>query len=372
MTDIRPISLCNVIYKIGSKVIANRLKVVLPSIISPTQSAFMPKRLITDNVLLAFELNHHINCKPKGKVNFMTLKLDVSKAYDRVEWSFLRKSLLRLGLDSSFVNLIMNCVTSVNYSFLMNGSQFGVLQPGRRLRQGDPLSPYLFICVVESFIALISEAERRGEISGVRVARNTPSITTLCFADETLLFCKATEGEAVALKTRLDLYANVSGQVINYEKSSMTFSRGISQAKRGHIIAILGVAVVAKHEKYLGMPAVLGRSKKEIFGALRERIWSKIIGWGEQTLSSAGREIMIKAVLQSIPSYLMSCFLVPKNIIYLLESAIRISGGVVVQGRKWRGFHGKGCANQNRKATWDFGTCVALTSPFSPSKGGGY
>lgn len=103
----------------------------------------------------------------------------------------------------------------------------------------------------------------------------------------------------------------------------MTFGRGTPHPNRDQIQAILGVAVVAKHNKYLSMPVVAGRSKKEIFEVLSERIWSKINGWGEQTLSSAGRKIMIKAILQSIPSYLMSYFLVPKNIISTLESAIR-------------------------------------------------
>lgn len=323
MTDFRPISLCNVIYKLCSKVITNRLKSVIPAMISPIQLAFVPNRLISDNVLLAFELNHFIKSKPKSKEDFMTLKLDVSKAYDRVEWAFLRLMLLRLGLVEYFVDLIMSCVSSVTYSFLLNGSQFGFLQPSRGLRQGDPLYPYLFICVVEAFIVLISQAEWNGQIRGVQVARQAPIITSLCFADYTLLFCRARMAEATSLKEVLDKYAAVSGQFINYDKSSMTFSRGINPELRHQIKTTLGVAQVSKHDKYLGMPATMGKSKKEIFEVLKERIWNKINGWGEKILSRAGREIMIKAVLQAIPSYLMGCFLLLKNIISTLECAIR-------------------------------------------------
>lgn len=331
MTDFRSISLCNVIYKLGFKVIANRLKSILPAMISPIQSAFVHNRLISDNVLLAFELNHFIKSKPKSKEDFMTLKLDVNKAYDRVEWAFLRLMLLRLGLVESFVDLIMSCVSSVTYSFLLNGSQFGFLQPSRGLRQGDPLYPYLFICVVEAFIGLISQAEWNEWIRGVQVARQAPIITSLCFADYTLLFCRASVAEATSLKEVLDKYAEVSGQFINYDKSSMTFSRGINPELRHQIKTTLGVAQVSKHDKYLGMPATVGKSKNEIFKVLKERIWNKINGWGEKILSRAGREIMIKDVLQAIPSYLWVAFLLPKNIISTLECAIRSfwwSGGM--------------------------------------------
>lgn len=121
----------------------------------------------------------------------------------------------------------------------------------------------------------------------------------------------------------------------------MTFSRGTEAGKREQIRHILGVQEVAKHDKYLGMPATVGRSKKEIFGSLRERVWKRINGWGENFLSSAGREVMVKAVLQAIPSYLMSCFLLPKYITNALESAYRSfwwSGG---NGRKmaWLSWH---------------------------------
>lgn len=323
MTDFRRISLCNVLYKIGSKAIANRLKPALDIIISPSQSAFVPNRLITDNVLVAFELNHFIRTNSRSKHDYMTLKLDVSKAYDRVEWFFLHKVLLRLGLPRRFVDLIMLTVTTISYSFLMNGLQFGRLVPERGLRQGDPLSPYLFICVVEAFIGLIDVAAQLGSIRGIQIARSAPVITNLCFADDTMIFCEATPEYAVNLRHILDAYARVSGQVINFAKSSMVFSLGILAAKRDEIALILGVQVVDKLDKYLGMPSVIEKSTQQIFSVILERIWKRINGWGEKTLSRAGKEVLIKAVLQSISSYIMSCFLLPGYLIKAIESAIK-------------------------------------------------
>lgn len=135
ITEFRPISLCNVVYKLGSKALANRLKPHLNSVISPTQSAFVPDRLITNNILVAYEVNHFIQCHSQGKCAFMDLKLDVSKAYDRIEWSFLEGVLSKLGFHRSIVDLIMLSVTTVSYSFLLNGSQFGSLRPFRGIRQ---------------------------------------------------------------------------------------------------------------------------------------------------------------------------------------------------------------------------------------------
>ena len=183
MTEFRPISLCNVLYKIVSKVIANRLKPLLNSIISDTQSAFIADRLITDNVLIAFESLHHMKNNCTGKTGFMALKLDMSKAYDRVEWSFLEKVLLKLGFQESWVSLIMECITTVTYSILVNGEPKGLITPSRGLRQGDPLSPYLFLFCAEGLNAIFQKAAVDGEIQGFSICRNGPKLTHLFFAD---------------------------------------------------------------------------------------------------------------------------------------------------------------------------------------------
>ena len=224
MSELRPISLCNVIYKIISKVLANRLKQVLPNIISPTQSAFVLDRLITDNVLVAYETIHTMHVRKKGKKGSMALKLDISKVHDRVEWPFLPKIMEKRGFLTRGIERVMNCVTAPTFSILANGKPHGMIHPSRGIRQEDPLSPYLFLLYAEGFTALLAKAELEGRIRGVSICRGAPKVTNLLFADDSLLFCQATPKEGEVVAEILQTYERASGQSINLEKSSAFFS----------------------------------------------------------------------------------------------------------------------------------------------------
>ncbi|XP_021749725.1 uncharacterized protein LOC110715453 [Chenopodium quinoa] len=335
IAQFRPISLCNVLYKLASKSVANRLKPLLHGMVTENQSAFVPKRLITNNALIALELFHTMKKRSKGRRGSIAKKLDMSKAYDRVEWEFLRRLLTKLGFAGAWVDTIMTFVSTVSYSFNINGVPLNDLIPSRGLRQGDPISPYLFILVSDVLSRMLQLASERKLIHGVRASRNGPEITHLFFADDILLFTRATRQECSVIVDILNKYEATSGQKINLEKSEVSFSKGVPLPSRITLSSVLGMKMVESHVKYLGLPTKIGRSKKAVFAFVKDRIWKKVQGWKEKLLSRPGKEVLLKSVIQAIPTYLMGVYRFLSNLINEIHSMMaRFWWGSNEKGRK--------------------------------------
>ncbi|CAK8579668.1 unnamed protein product [Lathyrus sativus] len=256
MKDLRPISQCNVIYKLVSKLLANRLELCLGKCVSEEQSAFVKGRSILDNALISIEVIHSLKRRKTGNKAHLALKIDISKAYDRVDWVFFRDMLRRMGFAEKWIHWMMICVSSVNYSILVNSESVGPILPGRGLRQGDPLSPFLFILITEGLSALIKGAIARGDIHGIQICRGAPSVSHLFFADDCFLFCRANVLEVTHLMELLKVYSLASGQEINLSKSEVFFSRNISILAQEDIARIIGVRLVLGTSTYLGLPSI--------------------------------------------------------------------------------------------------------------------
>lgn len=193
--QLRPIALCNTLYKVFSKILVNRLRPLLQNLISLNQAAFVPGRWIGENVILMQEIAHSMKIK-KGLKGFLGIKVDLQKAYDRVDWNILLQVLEAFGFDNKFKLLIFRCVSSSNIKMLLNGSPFGQIPLERGIRQGDPLSPFLFVLFLELLSRMLLKLEADGDIQGIKLNRLAPSITHLLFADDILIFCEASAGQA--------------------------------------------------------------------------------------------------------------------------------------------------------------------------------
>jgi hypothetical protein len=221
------------------KVLANRLKQVLPEIISQQQGAFLPGRLISNNILVAYDALHTMATPLSGKKGYMAIKLDMSKAYDRVKWQFLEGIMRKLGFDEAWISLIMTCVCSVSYSVLINGRPAGLITPSRGLRQGDSLSPYLFLLCVEGLSSLLQKAEREGSISGVPVSVKGYKLSHLFFADDSLLFYMANSIKWGRIHQLLRLYESASSQKLYTEKTSIFFPARIQSVSSRSTLILL-------------------------------------------------------------------------------------------------------------------------------------
>ncbi|KAH0769685.1 hypothetical protein KY290_013666 [Solanum tuberosum] len=259
-SDLRPISLCNVSSKIVSKILNARLASILPRIISKNQTGFVKGRTILENIILAQEIISDIN-KPNRGGN-MVIKLDMTKAYDRVSWSFMCLALRKMGFSENWIHIIYSFLSNNWYSVIINGGIYGFFKSSRGLRQGDPLSPSLFILSVELLSHLLTGLQTKIGYKGFYMSVNGPQIKHLTFADDTIIFCNG-------------------------------------------------------DKRYLKMNTVIS-----YYNDIVKKVTSKIRGCHSKLLSPGGRAILIRHVLLTLPTHLLSVVVPPKGTFEIIEKCL--------------------------------------------------
>jgi len=260
LKDFRPISLIGGVYKIISKLITERLKTVMGKLVYEHQMAFLKGRQILDAAMLANEL---VDSRVKQKIPGILCKLDIEKAYDHVNWNFLLKILKDMGFGNKWIKWIRFCISNVKFSLIINGSTKGFFKSQRGLRQGDPISPFLFLLAMEGLNHMIRIANGKGWLKGFSaqtVRGDALEVIHLLYANDSLVLCEAEEIQIRHLRAILTIFEGISGLHVNWNKSSLF---PINQVDNMQSLAeTLGCQVASLPTKYLGMP--LGAKNKEL------------------------------------------------------------------------------------------------------------
>ncbi|GMJ00023.1 hypothetical protein HRI_003671500 [Hibiscus trionum] len=322
ISQFQPIGLCTVVYKILSKVVVNRLKPFLPDWITENQTSFVPGRSITDNIVIAQEIIHSMRTR-KGKMGWFDIKVDLEKAYDRLEWSFIDDTLSDIGVPDHLRSLIMSCVSSVSTQILWNGDTSDSFKPTRGIHQGDPLSPYLFVLCMERLAQAIQREVDQGTWKAFQFKRNGPLISHLFFADDLVLFAEASLEQFDVVSRVLREFCECSGHKVSISKTNIFFSPNIHIALQEDISDAFGFQCVSDLGRYLGVPLIHGRVTKATYRYVIQKVADRLAGWKVSLLSFAGCIVLAKSVLSSIPMYVMQSIRLPRYVCDEIERLIR-------------------------------------------------
>ena len=285
-----------------------RLKSILPEVILPNQTAFVQGRLLIENTILASEIvqGYHKIGGPKR----ITLKVDIAKAFDTIRWEFIFQCLRSLAVPEIFLRWLHACVCTTSYSLGFNGATYGFFKGSRGLRQGDPLSPYLFVLAMNCLSLSLNKAAREGQFGYHSKCQRT-SLTHLCFADDLLIFCDGEPESVTAILNILKDFELRSGLAISVEKTSL-FTAGIKPHELVQIKAATGLSEGTLPVRYLGVPLCTKKLSLTHCAPLLQSIKSKLHSWTVRTLSFAGRLQLLSTVIAGIVNFWSCAYILPK------------------------------------------------------------
>nr|CAD1819928.1 unnamed protein product [Ananas comosus var. bracteatus] len=326
--DYRPISLVHSIGKLISKVLALRLQRFMDELINPHQTAFIKGRTFFENYSSAHILVHHLYATKRRAA---ILKIDFERAFDHINWGFLVDLLRARGFTPTWINWIQILLQSANTSVILNGVPGKGFTCKRGLRQGDPLSPLLFILCVDVLFRMFHRATSHGLLpdQGIGNVR----IQALQFADDLLIFLDGSPRTAAVTKLILDEFSNCSGLKINYDKSSLTPIH-LTDVQALSLARSFGCEVKGFPLTYLGLPLSPKRLCRSDYMPLIEKVDSRLAGWKGLTLSRGGRLVLLNSVLSSIPSHFCSVFHLPVWVVRSIDKSSELGHAMDISA-KW-------------------------------------
>ncbi|GJQ93591.1 RNA-directed DNA polymerase, eukaryota, reverse transcriptase zinc-binding domain protein [Tanacetum coccineum] len=313
--DFRPISLIGSIYKIIAKILSNRLVNVLGDIVNEVQSAFIAERQMLDG---PFILNEILQWCTKKKKKTLIFKVDFEKAFDSIRWDFLDDVLKEFGFRCKWRNWIQSCLTSSKGSILVNGCPTNEFQFYKGLKQGDPLSPFLFILVMESLHLSFQRIVNAGMFKGIMLDQSL-CLSHMFYADDAIFLGEWSDGNISTLIHVLKCFFHASGLKINLNKSKI-MGINVESAQVIQAAAKLGCLVLKCPFYYLGTRVGGSMTRVQAWQEIVEKVKSRLSKWKSKTLSIGGRLTLLKSVLGSIPVFHMSIFKVPSKVLHILES----------------------------------------------------
>ncbi|PRQ24992.1 putative RNA-directed DNA polymerase [Rosa chinensis] len=296
ISDYRPIALANFTFKVITKILADRLGLVASRIVSSNQSGFIKGRSIADPIILTSECVNLLD--RESKWGNLAIKLDISKAFDTLDWAFLLRVLQAFGFAPTFISWIHRVLQSAWLSVQINGNSCGFFQCSRGVRQGDPLSPLLFCLAEEVLSRGLSKMVSKGKIYPIAAPRRVNPPSHVLFADDVMVFMQGNPRSLRALMKFLEEYAINSGQVVNKNKSSVFLGK-YAQRRKVFIQHVLGIREGSLPFTYLGVPIFKGCPKPSYFRAIADKVRCNLSSWKGKQLSQAARLQLISSVTQS-------------------------------------------------------------------------